>query len=118
MSLFARILGYLIIALYLLAATNGLKRYTKNPTVRAIARNHQLFGALASLVALTHFIVNLINGNTNIFGLLTLILLVATGALGGAFKKTKNKALYRAHRVVGPLVLVAIVVHLISVYTA
>jgi NADH:ubiquinone oxidoreductase subunit 2 (subunit N) len=118
MSVFARILGYLIVVLYLLAATNGLKRYTKNQAIRAIARNHKLFGALASLVAITHFIVNLINGNTNVFGFLTLVLLITTGALGGAFKQTKNKALYKAHRIVGPLVLVALVVHLISIYTA
>jgi hypothetical protein len=108
----ARILGYIILAFYLLAATNSLKRYTKNKAVRFIASNHQIFGIAAGVTALVHFIVNLSNGNTNPLGLLTLLTLFATGALGTAFKKTKNKKLYLAHRIVGPLVLVFALLHI------
>ena len=108
----ARILGYIILVFYLLAATNGLKRYTKNKAVRYIASKHQIFGMLAGVTALIHFIVNLSNGNTSITGLLTLLTLFATGALGAAFKKTKNKKLYLAHRIVGPLVLVFVLLHI------
>lgn len=108
----ARILGYIILAFYLLAATNGVKRYTKNKAVRFIASKHQLFGVLASITALVHMIVNISNGNTSPTGLLTLLALFATGALGAAFKKTKNKKLYIAHRIAGPLVLVFVLLHI------
>ena len=108
----ARILGYIILAFYLLAATNGLKRYTKNKAVRYIASKHQIFGMLAGVTALIHFIVNLSNGNTSITGFLTLLTLFATGALGVAFKKMKSKKLYLAHRIAGPLVLVFALLHI------
>lgn len=103
----ARILGYLILFFYVLAATNGIKRYTKNPAVRWIAKQHKLFGLLATITALIHLILNVSNGNLSPTGLITLLLLIATGALGVAFKKQKSKKLYIAHRIVGPLVLLA-----------
>lgn len=108
----ARILGYIILFFYLLAATNGIKRYTKNPAVRWIASKHQLFAQIALGVALIHFIVNLSNGNTSLTGLITLLLLIATGALGYLFKKKKSKQLYIAHRIVGPLVLLSVLLHI------
>lgn len=108
----ARILGYIILAFYLLAATNGVKRYTKNKAVRFIASKHQLFGMLAGVTALVHFIVNISNGNTSITGFLTMLTLFATAGLGIAFKKTKNKKLYLAHRITGPLVLVFVLFHI------
>jgi len=109
---FARILGYVILAFYLLASTNALKRYTKNPAVRWIASKHRIFGILATVTALVHFIVNLTNGNTSPTGLLTLLLLIATGALGYLFKQKKSKKLYIAHRITGPLVLVSVLLHI------
>ncbi len=113
MSILAHILGYTAVAFFLLAATNGLKRYTKNKVVRAIAKQHKLFGLAATLTAVVHLIVNLINGNTNPLGLIALILLITTGTLGGAFFKTKKKQLYPLHRIAGPLAMVAILIHII-----
>ena len=108
----ARILGYVILVLYLLAATNGIKKYVNWPFLKPIIKNHRLFGMLAAATALIHFIVNIINGNTTIFGFLTLLLLLATGMFGYLFKKTKNKLYYKLHRVVGPLVVVTILLHI------
>jgi hypothetical protein len=108
----ARVLGYIIVLFYVLAATNGLKRYTKNTIVRNIAKKHVLFGQLAVGTAIVHFIVNISNGNTNILGFITLLLLIATGALGYLFKTKKIKKLYIAHRIVGPITVVAIILHI------
>lgn len=108
----ARILGYIIVLFYVLAATNALKRYTKNPIIRKIATYHVLFGQLAVGTAIIHFIVNIVNGNTNIIGFLALVLLIATGALGYLFKKKKIKNLYIAHRIVGPVTLIVILLHI------
>ena len=108
----ARVLGYAVIVFFLLASTNALKRYTKDPLLRNIAKNHQIFGGIAVLLALVHLIVNVSYGNLDPLGLITLLLLISTGTMGALFKQLKNKKLYIAHRVLGPLTLVVALVHL------
>lgn len=110
----ARVLGYTVLLFFILAATNGAKRYTKNPTVRWIAKHHRLFAVIALLFAFIHLIVNLSNGNVAPLGLITLILLFLTGFMGAMFKQFKKKKLYVAHRILGPLTFVVALIHLFS----
>jgi len=110
----ARILGYLIVLFFLLASTNGLKKYTSNKLVKKVASNHKLFGMLATITAFVHLVVNVSNNNLRPFGLITLLLLLATGALGASFYKLKNKKLYIAHRILGPITLLSIIIHVLT----
>ena len=108
----ARILGYLILLFYLLAATNGVKKYWNADFIKAISKQHRLFAMLATFTALVHFVVNIINNNTSITGFLTLLLLLTTGLFGYLFSKTKDKKYYKLHRIVGPLVLFTVLLHI------
>ncbi len=106
-------LGITTFVLFLLAATNGLKRYVKHPAIRALAKNHRLFGMLAAGVALIHMIVAVAGGNLRVSGLFALLGVVATGALGTAVYKLKNKRILMIHRIVGPLTLLLMIIHVI-----
>lgn len=110
----ARFLGYAVLLFFILAATNGAKRYTKNTVVRAIAKQHQLFAGIAVVLAFVHLIVNVINNNLSPTGLITLLLLIATGAMGYLFKRYKKRNLYVAHRILGPVTFVAALIHVIT----
>ncbi|AUD65741.1 hypothetical protein BK011_08620 [Tenericutes bacterium MZ-XQ] len=107
------ILGILTVVFFVLAMTNGIKKYIKNKPVLWIASKHKIFGMAASLSALTHFIIAIINDALRLTGLLTLIALLLTGAFGMMFSKLKNKKLYIAHRVMGPITFVLIIIHII-----
>ena len=108
------ILGYGILFFFLLASLNGIKKYTKNNLIRSIAKYHRIFGGTALFLALLHFLLNIVNGTTNIIGFLTLILLFITAFSGYLFKKLKNKNIYIIHRISGPLVLLTALIHIFT----
>ena len=97
-----------------LAVMNPLKRYTKSKVIRKVSFHHYLFGALAFLSALTHFVLNLTQGNTSISGLILLIFVLTTVVLGGAFKNTKKKQLFKVHRIFGAISIILLVVHIFT----
>lgn len=105
--------GFLTLLFVVLAGLNGLKGKVKNRTFRNLMRYHTLFGGLAALSALVHMTLNLLEGDLRITGTIALVMVLATATLGGSFKKTHNKTVFKYHRVIGPLSLVAIVVHII-----
>ncbi len=110
MSLLITILGILAATFFVLAATNGLKRYVKHPWVKSIAKKHRLFGMLASFTALIHMVVAVSMGELRITGSLALLGIFTTGML---FSEKKTKALYIAHRIAGPVTFVLILIHII-----
>lgn len=105
--------GFLTAAFVLLASLNGLKRKINNKTFRKIASYHYLYGALAALSAIVHGTLNVLDGNLRITGTIALLLVLITATLGGSFKQLKTKSLYKWHRLIGPLSIVAIIVHII-----
>ena len=109
-----QLLGILTVIFFLLASLNGAKKYIKSEVFRKIAKPHRYYGMIASLFALLHFILNILNGTSNIIGFLILISLFLTGFAGFMFKKFKNKNLYILHRVMGPITLVLIIIHIIT----
>lgn len=113
MSLLITILGILAATFFVLAATNGLKRYVKHPLVKSIAKKHRLFGMLASFTALIHMVVAVSMGELRITGSLALLGIFTTGMLGMLFSEKKTKALYIAHRIAGPVTFVLILIHII-----
>lgn len=108
-----RILGILVAVFFFLAATNGLKKYVKNPIITAIAKQHRLFGALAALTAVVHMGFAVYLGMLRITGSLALIGIIVTAVLGATYSKGGNRTLYVAHRIAGPLTAVLIIVHII-----
>ncbi len=113
MELVLTLLGILIVVFFFLASLNGIKKYVKSPIINQIAKQHRIFGMLATFSALIHMLVAVIGGDLRITGTLALISLVVTGMMGMLFSKQKTKALYIAHRIMGPLTLVLIVIHII-----
>jgi DMSO/TMAO reductase YedYZ heme-binding membrane subunit len=113
MDIFLIILGILTVIFFILASTNGIKRYYKNNVVIWISSKHKLFGMLASITALMHFIIALSLDELRLTGLLTLIALLITGAMGMLFYKLKKKPLYMVHRIMGPITLILIIIHMI-----
>lgn len=108
------ILGILTFLFFLLASTNALKTYTDQKSVLWIASKHKIFGMLASLTAITHMIIAIINDSFKLTGLLAVIALLLTGLFGMLFYRLKKKPLYIAHRIMGPITLVLIVIHVIT----
>ena len=113
MKLVLMILGILIVVFFSLASINGVKRYVKSPIITEIAKKHRLFGMLATITALIHMLVAVIDGSLRITGTLALISLIFTGMAGMMFLNNKSKALYVAHRILGPITMVLIVIHII-----
>lgn len=105
--------GILTVFFVVLAAMNGLKGTVKNKGFRNVMRYHTMFGGLAALSALTHMTFNLIEGNLRITGTVALIMVLGTAILGGSFQHTRNRTLFKYHRLIGPLSLVAILIHII-----
>lgn len=52
------ITGSLIVLFFLLASLNGVKKYVKSPVINAIAKQHRIFGMLATLAVFVHIILN------------------------------------------------------------
>jgi DMSO/TMAO reductase YedYZ heme-binding membrane subunit len=107
------VLGILILFFFLLAMTNGVKRYTKSALVKKIAKKHKLFGMLASATALLHMIIAIIDQSFRATGLLVLVSLILTGLFGMLFYKTKQKNMYILHRIMGPITFILIILHII-----
>jgi len=112
----AEVLGYLGFVLVLLASLNGVKKYVKIPWLRSMIGYHYYFGAGAFFALLSHFVVNLVNDNTNIIGLIALFLLLVTVGLGGAFKQKKEKKFYLFHRRVAQVMVLAVIIHVIYMW--
>ena len=113
MSLLISILGILTVVFFLLAATNGLKKYVKHPLIKKISQNHRVFGMIATFLALVHMTIALMDGELRPTGALALLSLITTGMLGMLFSEKKSKALYVAHRIAGPVTLILILIHII-----
>jgi hypothetical protein len=105
--------GILTALFVVLAATNGIKRHIKNKAFIKIISYHYLYGALALVFALTHGTLNILEGNLRLTGTVALVLVLLTATLGGTFKQLKTKKLFLWHKAVGPLAILAIVVHII-----
>jgi hypothetical protein len=105
--------GSLIVVFFLLASLNGLKKYVKSPIIKAIAKKHRLFGFLATTTAFLHMGYAVSQGNLRPTGAAALLGLILTGTFGALFSKSKNKTLYILHRIMGPLTLILIIVHVI-----
>lgn len=107
------ITGITAVVFFLLASLNGLKRKVKNPTFRKIASYHYYYGALAAFAAIIHMTFAVSGGNLRITGAIALLLLLTTTMLGSTFKQTKSKNVFKWHKLLGPLTLLAIIVHII-----
>ncbi len=107
------ILGILTVLFFCLAATNKLRRIVKNKILKKVISYHYIYGATSVTLALVHMIIVLINGDFRVTGLIALIMIVATGIFGGAFKKLRKKNLFKIHRIIGPLTFIAILIHII-----
>ena len=113
MDVLLTVLGILTVVCFVLAMTNGVKQYMKNKPILWIASKHKIFGMSASLFAIIHLIVAIIDDSLRLTGLLALISLLLTGAFGMMFSKFKNKKLYIMHRIMGPMTFVLIIIHII-----
>lgn len=113
MKIVLMILGILTVVFFLLASVNGVKRYIKSPLITQLAKKHRLFGMLATITALIHMLVAVMDGSLRITGTLALISLIATGMVGMMFSNTKSKALYIAHRMLGPITMVLMIIHIV-----
>lgn len=107
------ITGSTAVTFFALAGSNGLKPYIKSTILSVIAKRHKLFGMLSSVAALIHMSYALFNGQLRISGSLALLGLIATGAFGATFSKSKDKRLYLLHRIAGPVTAGLIVLHII-----
>ena len=105
--------GITIVVFFLLASINALKRYVKSPIIKMIAKGHRVFGMLATVSAFFHMGYALSQNELRPTGALALIGLILTGSFGAAFSQSKNKKLYILHRIIGPLTMVLIVIHII-----
>ncbi|MFP4286707.1 MAG: hypothetical protein ACLFRI_03315 [Candidatus Izemoplasmataceae bacterium] len=107
------ITGITAVFFFLLASLNGLKKRIKHPTFRKIVSYHYYYGALAALSAIIHMTFAVSDGDLRITGTIALLLLLATTMLGSTFKQTKSKALFKWHKLLGPLTLLAIIIHIL-----
>ena len=108
-----KVTGILILVFFTLAATNGVKKFIKLPIIDAIAKQHRVFGMLATLTAFIHAGYALSMDMLRITGSATLMSLILTGVFGMLFYQKEKKWMYIAHRIMGPLTLVLAIVHII-----
>lgn len=106
--------GFLTILFVVLSGMTGMKKYTKNKVVVFLGSKHRIFGVLAVVSSLVHFVLNMIGGNTNVLGFLILVLLVAAVIGGNLVKPLKSKLILTVHKMVGPLVLLLAVIHIFT----
>jgi len=107
------ITGSLIVLFFLLASLNGVKKYVQSPVVDAIAKQHRIFGMLATLSAFVHMGYSVSQGQLRPTGAITLLALLATGLFGALYATKKKPWMYKAHRIMGPVTFVLIIVHII-----
>lgn len=98
---------------FVLAASNGMKKFIKHLLMTALAKQHRLFGALAALSALVHMVVSISFGELSITVTLSLVALIVTGAMGFMFIDRKEKKYYVYHRIAGPVAFLIIIAHII-----
>ncbi len=96
------ITGSLIVLFFLLASLNGFKKYVKSPVINAIAKQHRIFGMLATLAAFIHMGYSVSQGQLRPTGAITLLALLSTGLFGALYAIKKKPLMYKAHRVMGP----------------
>ncbi|PKK86932.1 MAG: hypothetical protein CVV63_02930 [Tenericutes bacterium HGW-Tenericutes-8] len=113
MAQFLGLLGILTVVFIVLASVNGLKRYTKLGFVKALSKQHKLFGMIATTLAFVHLIIALSLGELRLTGALALTALLVTGLSGMLFFKLKKKNLYIVHRIAGPVAFILIIIHII-----
>ncbi|MCU0105501.1 hypothetical protein N7603_07500 [Acholeplasma vituli] len=113
MTIFISVLGILTAVFFVLAATNGLKPYLKQPFMKKIYQNHRIFGMIAAFLAMIHMVVAISSGELRVTGALALLSLFSTSMLGMLFSEKKSKALYVAHRIIGPVTFILIFIHII-----
>jgi phosphatidylserine synthase len=107
------ITGAIIVLFFLLASVNGIKKYVKSPLISAIAKQHRVFGMLATLAAFVHMGYAVSQGQLRPTGAITLLALISTGLFGALFATQKKPWMYKAHRIMGPVTIVLIIVHII-----
>ena len=107
------ITGSLIVLFFLLASVNGLKQFTDSKVVAAIAKQHRIFGQLALLFAFIHMGYSVSQGQLRPTGAITLLALLATGTFGMLFATKKKPWMYIAHRIMGPVTIVLLIIHII-----
>ncbi len=107
------ILGFLTLTFFLLASLNALKRFVKVPFILKLAKQHRIFGVTSAFLALIHMFVAVLDGELRITGALALIALICTAMMGLVYSQQRSKAFYIVHRIMGPLTLVLMIVHMI-----
>ena len=107
------ITGSLIVLFFLLVSVNGFKQFTDSKVVTAIAKQHRIFGMLATLSAFIHMGYSVSQGQLRPTGAITLISLLATGTFGMLFATKKKPWMYIVHRIMGPVTVVFIIIHII-----
>jgi len=107
------ITGGLTFLFAILAAMNMATRYTNLSFVKFIASKHKIFGMLTTLSAFVHMVVAISQSNLRITGLLALVAIILTGMFGMLFSVKKGKWMYQAHRIMGPLSFLLILIHVI-----
>lgn len=113
MDLLLILLAVFTVIFFLLASTNGIKKYTDYPFVKKIASKHKIFGMLANLSAISYLIIVIIIDQLQFTELLVVISLFLTGLFGILFYKLKIKALYVVHRIIGPITFILMIIHVI-----
>lgn len=107
------ITGSLIVLFFLLASLNGVKKYVKSPMINVIAKQHRIFGMLATLSAFVHMSYSVSQGQLRPTGAITLLALLSTGLFGALYATKKKPWMYKAHRIMGPATFVLMIVHII-----
>ena len=107
------VLGFLTLIFFLLASLNAIKRYVKAPFLQKLVRQHRIFGLISALLALTHMFVAVLAGELRVTGALALIALIGTAMMGMITSQQHSKVFYLAHRIMGPLTLVLMILHMI-----
>ena len=128
---FTNYLGWGAVIFFVLSGMNYVvkainKRYRKqigasnfknvfNPFMRAMVKNHKLFGAIAITFALVHGFFKFQSWGFVESGILTLGLLVTQGFLGGyGFRKKKREGKWLFwHRIIPILIILSVLTHVV-----
>ncbi|MBN2268648.1 MAG: hypothetical protein V3569_04275 [Acholeplasmataceae bacterium] len=106
-------LGVVTVIFAVLASVNALKSHSENKMIMGIAKYHKIFGLLAILFGIAHMVFAIMDNQLRITGLLVILSLVLTGLFGMLFYKTKTIWMYKVHRLLGPLTILLILIHVL-----
>lgn len=114
-----RLLGYLILALVVVVAALGIvtkKGVVKDEkTTEFLRKQHEVFGYITVLVGLVHAVYNFSLFGPNIFGALTLIILITQVVVGKLSNRSgASPRLQVVHSVLPVAFLVAVVLHIFA----